>query len=178
MSDKEPTLPQGWSRKKSTKRDCFYYINEHTKETQWEEPKEPAQPGKKRKAPEGVDSNSSGGRQVQVLHILRKHAGSRRPSSWRQERITQSKADASEQITGFRNQLMACSSPEDLRSLFRTIAQSESDCSSAKNGGDLGMFSSGQMQKSFEEASFALEVDEMSGLVDSDSGIHIILRVK
>jgi NIMA-interacting peptidyl-prolyl cis-trans isomerase 1 len=177
MSEIEPTLPQGWSRKKSTKRDCFYYINEHTKETQWDQPTEPAKPGKKRKA-EGGDSNSSGGRQVQVLHILRKHEGSRRPSSWRQEKITQSKVDASEQITGFRNQLMASSSPEELRSLFRRIAQTESDCSSAKNGGDLGMFSSGQMQKSFEEASFALEVDEMSGLVDSDSGIHIILRVK
>jgi hypothetical protein len=32
--------------------------------------------------------------QVQCLHILKKHAGSRRPSSWRQEVITQSKADA------------------------------------------------------------------------------------
>jgi NIMA-interacting peptidyl-prolyl cis-trans isomerase 1 len=33
------------------------------------------------------------------------------------------------------------------------------------------------MQKSFEDASFALAVGEMSGIVDSDSGIHIILRV-
>ena len=41
-----------------------------------------------------------------------------------------------------------------------------------------GVFSSGQMQKSFEDASFALKVGEMSDIVDSDSGIHIILRVK
>lgn len=34
----------------------------------------------------------------------------------------------------------------------------------------------GQMQKSFEDASFALKVGELSEIVDSDSGIHIILR--
>jgi NIMA-interacting peptidyl-prolyl cis-trans isomerase 1 len=32
------------------------------------------------------------------------------------------------------------------------------------------------MQKSFEDAAFALNVGEMSEVVDSDSGIHIILR--
>ena len=116
--------------------------------------------------------------QVQALHILRKHAGSRRPSSWRQEVISQSKDEAIAQITAFRDQLSACASPEELRNEFMKIARTESDCSSAKQGGDLGMFSTGQMQKSFEDASFALKVGEMSGIVDSDSGIHIILRVK
>ena len=43
--------------------------------------------------------------------------------------------------------------------------------------GDLGMFGHGAMQKAFEEASFALHVDEMSGVVDSDSGLHVILRI-
>lgn len=35
---------------------------------------------------------------------------------------------------------------------------------------------SGQMQKSFEDATFGLEVGQMSEAVDSDSGIHVILR--
>ena len=34
----------------------------------------------------------------------------------------------------------------------------------------------GQMQKVFEDASFALQVGEMSGPVFSDSGVHLILR--
>jgi NIMA-interacting peptidyl-prolyl cis-trans isomerase 1 len=32
------------------------------------------------------------------------------------------------------------------------------------------------MQAAFEEAAFALEVGQMKGAVESDSGIHIILR--
>jgi NIMA-interacting peptidyl-prolyl cis-trans isomerase 1 len=43
--------------------------------------------------------------------------------------------------------------------------------------GDLGFFGPGQMQKPFEEASFALAVGGLSGIVDTDSGIHVILRV-
>lgn len=61
---------------------------------------------------------------------------------------------------------------------FAAIARTESDCSSAQKGGDLGLFGRGQMQKSFEDATYALKVGEISEIVDSDSGIHIILRVR
>ncbi len=60
---------------------------------------------------------------------------------------------------------------------FEKLASEVSECRSAANGGDLGFFGPGQMQQAFEEASFALEVGQMSDLVDSDSGIHIIWRV-
>ena len=33
------------------------------------------------------------------------------------------------------------------------------------------------MQRPFEEATFALAVGEMSGVVDTDSGLHVILRL-
>jgi NIMA-interacting peptidyl-prolyl cis-trans isomerase 1 len=59
---------------------------------------------------------------------------------------------------------------------FAELAQHYSDCSSAQRGGDLGPFGRGQMQKPFEDASFQLQVGEMSGIVDTDSGVHIILR--
>ena len=60
---------------------------------------------------------------------------------------------------------------------FKDIASKRSDCGSFSKGGDLGFFSRGQMQKPFEEASFALKVGEISGVVDSDSGIHVIYRI-
>ena len=83
--------------------------------------------------------------------------------------VTRSKDEAIANIEAFKNQIQ---SAED----FARIAQESSECGSAQNGGDLGFFGQGQMQAAFEEASFALEVGQMSGLVDTDSGIHIILR--
>ena len=60
---------------------------------------------------------------------------------------------------------------------FDKFARDYSECRSAANGGDLGVFGRGDMQQQFEEAAFALQPGELSDLVDSDSGIHIILRV-
>ena len=48
---------------------------------------------------------------------------------------------------------------------------------SFKAGGDLGSFGRGAMQKPFEDATFALEVGQMSGIVDTDSGSHLIFRL-
>jgi NIMA-interacting peptidyl-prolyl cis-trans isomerase 1 len=59
---------------------------------------------------------------------------------------------------------------------LETLALTESDCSSAKHHGDLGFFKRGQMQAPFEKVSFALQVDEMSEPVWTDSGVHLILR--
>jgi NIMA-interacting peptidyl-prolyl cis-trans isomerase 1 len=61
---------------------------------------------------------------------------------------------------------------------FNKFARERSECRSAANDGDLGFFGRGQMQKQFEDAAFALAPGEISDLVDSDSGIHIILRVE
>lgn len=58
---------------------------------------------------------------------------------------------------------------------FAQLAQKHSqDPGSASNGGDLGMFGRGMMVKPFDDAVFKLLVGEVSGLVQSDFGIHII----
>lgn len=59
---------------------------------------------------------------------------------------------------------------------FEDLASEHSDCSSAKRGGDLGFFKRNQMQKPFEDAAFSLEIGEMSPIVETDSGVHIIKR--
>lgn len=58
------------------------------------------------------------------------------------------------------------------------LAQKYSDCSSAKRGGDLGPFGRGAMQKPFENAAFALNVGEMSDIIETDSGLHLIERTQ
>lgn len=58
---------------------------------------------------------------------------------------------------------------------FAELAKNNSDDpGSAANGGDLGWFGRGMMVKPFEDAVFALKKGEISGLVKTDFGFHII----
>lgn len=58
---------------------------------------------------------------------------------------------------------------------FADIAKANSqDPGSAVNGGDLGSFKRGDMTKPFSDAVFAMKVGDISGLVESEFGLHII----
>ena len=57
------------------------------------------------------------------------------------------------------------------------LAASESDCSSYRKHGDLGYFGRGEMQSEFEDAAFKLKVGEISPIVSSQSGLHLIERI-
>ena len=117
-------------------------------------------------------------KQVRVLHILRKHQDSRRPSSWRQPVITATRAQARHDLQGLQELLHEVQAdPAELRATMEELARTESDCSSAKRGGDLGFFGPKKMQPAFEEAAFALTVGELSEIVETASGMHLILRI-
>lgn len=103
--------------------------------------------------------------QVRCSHLLVKHSQSRRPSSWREQNITRTKDEALELIQSTSLFLGVCAGGEissdqhvkvvlyfsaeyieDIKSgeeKFESLASQFSDCSSAKNGGDLGLFGKG-----------------------------------
>ncbi|MGC8710071.1 MAG: peptidylprolyl isomerase [Candidatus Micrarchaeia archaeon] len=60
---------------------------------------------------------------------------------------------------------------------FSKVAAEYSIDGSRKRGGDLGYFARGVMVKEFEDASFALKPGEISGIVKTRFGYHIIKRL-
>lgn len=107
---------------------------------------------------------------VRCSHILVKHKDSRRPSSWKEKVVTRTKEEALRMVARMREDILVG------HATFAELAKTESHCSSAKKGGDLGEFTKGSMQPQFEEQAFALAVGKISQPFLSDSGAHIILR--
>lgn len=57
---------------------------------------------------------------------------------------------------------------------FADFAKKDSDCPSSSKGGDLGYFSRGQMVKAFETTAFSMMPGDISDIVETQFGYHII----
>ena len=102
------------------------------------------------------------------------HTHSRNPLSRRTNaQITLSPEDAMIELQKYESKILK----EGIVEVFPNYAKERSDCSSYKNNGDLGFFGPGMMQKPFEDAAFALQVDGMSGIISTESGYHLIYRI-
>ncbi|KAL1869204.1 hypothetical protein VTK73DRAFT_3205 [Phialemonium thermophilum] len=179
----EPTetgLPPGWEVRHSNSKNLPYYFNPAEKNSRWEPPAgtdvEKLKVYMARYHSGSAPAVGAGGGaeagKIRAAHLLVKHAQSRRPSSWREAVITRTKEEAREIIQRHE---------ESIRSgkvTLGDLAVTESDCSSARKRGDLGYFGKGDMQKEFEDAAFALQPGEISGIVDTASGLHLIQRLE
>lgn len=81
--------------------------------------------------PTHAASASTNQGKIRAAHLLIKHSGSRRPSSWRQAEITRSKEEARKILEGHQQRIKT-----DEVTLGK-LASTESDCSSARKNGDL-----------------------------------------
>ena len=78
------------------------------------------------------------------------------------------RASARRKIDNVRARLLK--SPER----FAELAMRYSECTTAMNGGLLGVVEKGQLFPELEKAAFALNVDELSRVVESPVGFHVI----
>lgn len=187
MSSSETGLPEGWEVRRSNTKNLPYYFHAATKDSRWEPPAgtDPAvlktymanHHSSKGVAPAAFQQQEG---KIRCAHLLVKHRDSRRPASWREPNITRSQDEARELIKGYQRQISAYENgtqDANAKSLSE-LATTESDCSSARKGGDLGFFGKGDMQKEFEQAAFALEKGQVSDIVETASGIHLIQRLE
>lgn len=101
--------------------------------------------------------------QIQVSHILIKFNV---PEG--QELTEQLKKEAYDKIKAVQEKLK---SGEDFAALAKSYSE---DTASKENGGDIGLISAGQTIKEFEDAAFALKVGEVSDIVETTYGYHLI----
>lgn len=146
QSSEETGLPQGWEVRRSNTKNLPYYFHPETKDSRWEPPAG-TNPDKLKEfmaqhhSSKGVApaSFANTGGKIRVVHLLVKHRDSRRPASWREPKITRSKDEAEELIKGYQKQIQAFEAGESGGSAksLSDLATTESDCSSARKGGDL-----------------------------------------
>lgn len=60
---------------------------------------------------------------------------------------------------------------------FAKLAEENSDCPSKARGGNLGEFPRGNMVPAFEQVAFSLKTNEISGVVETEFGYHIIQTI-
>jgi len=101
--------------------------------------------------------------QVTASHILIMHEDSARSSE------TRTKEEAQNMIDDVKTKISEGAE-------FAGLAEEYSDCPSGAKGGSLGTFGRGQMVKIFEDVAFGLDVDEVSEVIETEFGFHIIHR--
>lgn len=102
--------------------------------------------------------------EIQASHILISYKGATRADA----KVTRTKEEAKTEAEKVLKEVN--SNPDN----FAELAKQYSDGPSATKGGDLGFFGKGMMAPAFENAAFALDVNQISNVVETEFGYHII----
>jgi hypothetical protein len=105
--------------------------------------------------------------EIAARHLLVMYAGSQRAPA----RITRTRDEARARAE---EALRRARAGEDWVALVREYTDEEG----SPEGGDLGNFGHGAMVPAFERAAFALEVGDVSDVVESPFGFHVIQRYR
>ncbi|KAJ9124737.1 hypothetical protein QFC24_003105 [Naganishia onofrii] len=164
-----PTTTTKWQVRWSTSKNLPYFHNSSTEESRWDPPagmseaeifglsgaKECFERQQQVAAQQAQQAQQQQGGQgeeekVRASHLLIKHAGSRRPASWKNPNITTTPQTALSTLKKHQQYLLSLPNAADLPRAFAELAATESDCASHAKGGDLGWFGRRMMQRPFE----------------------------
>jgi NIMA-interacting peptidyl-prolyl cis-trans isomerase 1 len=133
--------------RRSNTKNLPYYFHSATKDSRWEPPAGTDSDMLKAYMAEHHSSKGvapasfahTGENKIRAAHLLVKHRDSRRPASWREPKITRSKEEAADLIKNYQQQIRAfeAGDSEGNPKSLSELATTESDCSSARKGGDL-----------------------------------------
>jgi len=104
---------------------------------------------------------------VHTRHILVRYAGARNAG----EEVTRTSAEARAEAERIRGLVSAPGAD------FAAIAGENSEDASADQGGDLGSLGRGRLAPAYEEAAFALRPGQVSAVVETEFGFHVIQRM-
>lgn len=123
--------------------------------------------------PEELDSFVEENDILAAKHILLATMDTSTGEALSQEEIDQKKATAEELAA----QLQEITDPEELATKFDELMKEYSEDPGSESKPDGYVFTSGDMVEPFEDGTRALEIGQVSGVVESDVGYHIILRL-
>ncbi len=86
------------------------------------------------------------------------------------------KVEALDKIKAIRARIVAAGDPGEVGQAFSKEAMEHSDCPSGREGGSLGWFGPGMMVPEFDHAAFAMKCGEVSEVIETQFGYHIILK--
>lgn len=112
--------------------------------------------------------------EIRAFYEASKDSMAVKPVSWDLRMILREIGPSEESEAAILSEIQSLQSRASRGEDFATLATEFSDCPSSQQGGDLGFFKRGMMVKPFEDAAFELGIGEVSKVVQTQFGYHII----